>query len=172
MFRSHLHPLLPFAAILLVAAPPAAAQASEPVLLVNAFQVDVDGNVVEGFDLEIEGKALVVGDALYHGQVMTNRGRLATVMTVSTGDTLTLDASLSKLIALDSQERKCRCECLGATFSYPPTTEEACADLTGQKCENPPGTVGILRNCEMRWVKVTSMTLKALNASSAEIFVP
>ena len=180
MIRAHLRPFLPLTAILLLAAlpadaqssDPADAQSSDPVFLVNAFQVDTDGNFVAGFDLEIEGKAVAAGDAFYDGQVLTNRGRLATVMTLSTGDTLALDASLSKVIALDRQERQCRCSCDGVFTTYPHLTEAECEELNNQPCGTPPGTVGSLRRCTMRWVTALSMTLKALNASSAEIFTP
>lgn len=172
MLRTSMCPALLLAASLLLTALPTAAESADPAYLINAFQVDIDGNFVEGFDLEIDDKAVVIGDPLYDGQVLTNRGRMATVMTLSTGDTLTLDASLSKRIALDSQERKCRCECRGKTFSYPPTTQDKCKALNNQECEHPAGTVGILRSCGMRWVTVTRLTLKALNASSAAALDP
>ena len=166
MTRRYRRPILPLAAILLLAALPAAAQVPEPVVLINAFQVDADGNVVEGFDLEIEAKPVVVGAELYDGQVMANRSRLATVLVVSTGDIVTLEALLSKSIAVDLK-RKCRCECNGEWFTLPPTTTSKCEALEGKRCEHPPGSPGVLEGCGMSYVKVARMTLEPFDDGSA-----
>lgn len=148
----------------LCAALPAQAESFE---VINAFEVDGTGSVVNGFDLKVDGKSTVIGDKLSLGTILDNDGDNALVITFSTGDVGVIAAGSSRILVAD-QRRECRCNCGGDRFTYPPTTQSACQALDGQTCENPPGTVRRLSDCGLTWVSTTAVVLAEYTIEAGE----
>ncbi|MEO1083219.1 MAG: hypothetical protein AAFY88_03165 [Acidobacteriota bacterium] len=131
---------------------------AESFKVINAFEVDDTGSVVNSFDLKVDGKSTVIGDELPMGTILNNDGNNALVITFSSGDVGVIDASSSRLMVA-TQRRECRCNCGPTRFTFPPTTQTACEALDGQTCENPAGTVRRLRDCGLTWVSTAAVTL-------------